>query len=363
MSNKYNKKIIIATGGTGGHIFPAYSLAKHFLEKDINVEIISDKRGLRYLRDIEDVKIIKIGSSTIFQKNILKSLSSIFLILFSFFKSIFYLVFNRPNLIFGMGGYSSFTVCIASKILNIPFIIYENNLHIGKTNKYLLPFAKKILVSNKELSGVPKKYNGKVIQIGNIIRKEIINHSKNVNLDAIDKKLSILILGGSQAAKVFAEVLPYIFQECKNSGISFKLYQQCLPEQNDFLNKFYNKINIQFEIFNYSKNILDYFSKANLAITRSGSSMLAELINVKIPFISVPLPSAADNHQYKNAIFYEKKQFCYLIEEKDLKNNLFKLIKKINNDKSLLKNMILKQQQFSDKLVYERIDEQLVGLI
>ena len=113
---------------------------------------------------------------------------------------------------------------------------------------------------------MPKKYNGKVIQIGNIIRKEIINHSKNVNLDAIDKKLSILILGGSQAAKVFAEVLPYIFQECKNSGISFKLYQQCLPEQNDFLNKFYNKINIQFEIFNYSKNILDYFSKANLGI-------------------------------------------------------------------------------------------------
>ena len=71
MNNKI-KKIIIATGGTGGHVFPAYSLAKHFLENKINVEIISDKRGLKYLQDYNDIKVIKINSSTIFKKNIFK---------------------------------------------------------------------------------------------------------------------------------------------------------------------------------------------------------------------------------------------------------------------------------------------------
>ena len=74
-----------------------------------------------------------------------------------------------------MGGYSSFPVCVAATILRIKFVIYENNLIIGKANKYLLPFTKKIFVSYKDLEGIPKKYNNKVVEIGNIIREKIIN--------------------------------------------------------------------------------------------------------------------------------------------------------------------------------------------
>ena len=87
--------------------------------------------------------------------------------------------------------------------------------------------------------------------------------------------------------------------------------------------------------------------------------MLAELVNVKIPFISVPLPSSADNHQLKNAIYYEKNEYSYLIEEKDLNIKLFKLIKKINEKRSLLSQMVSKQRQYSDKSVYENIDKQV----
>ena len=99
-----------------------------------------------------------------------------------------------------MGGYSSFPVCIAASILRIPFIIYENNLYLGKANRYLLPFAKKIFVSYKELEGIPKKFNNKICVTGNIIRKEILNFRSNNNPN--DTKLRILILGGSQAAKI-----------------------------------------------------------------------------------------------------------------------------------------------------------------
>ena len=111
------KKIVIATGGTGGHVFPAYSLAKHFVDKKIEVEIISDKRGLRYLKDYHDVKVVEITSSTIFKKNIFQLLSSILIIVYSIFRSLIFLLMNKPNLVFGMGGYSSFPVCIAAKIL------------------------------------------------------------------------------------------------------------------------------------------------------------------------------------------------------------------------------------------------------
>ncbi len=361
MNNK--KKIIIATGGTGGHIFPAYSLAKHFIDNHINVEILSDKRGLRYLKYYKDIKVAKITSATIFQKNFFKLIISIAVISYSFLKSVIYLIFNRPNLVFGMGGYSSFPVCIAARILNIPFIVYENNLSIGKTNRYLLPYCNKIFVSNNELKGIPEKYEKKICEIGNIIRKEILNFQANTEINLKDEKLSILILGGSQAAKIFAEELPEIFKKCKEAKISFKIYQQCLPEQNKLLIKFYKKLNIEFEIFNFTQEIISYFSKVNLAITRSGSSMLAELVNVKIPFISVPLPTSADNHQLKNAIYYEKKEYSYLIEEKNLNRKLFLLIKQISDNKSLLNRMIKKQKEYSDKEVYKKIDEQIIKMI
>ena len=129
------------------------------------------------------------------------------------------------------------------------------------------------------------------------------------------------------------------------------------------MTSFYEDLNIDFEVFNFTNNILDYFSKINLAITRSGSSMLAELINARIPFISVPLPSSADDHQLKNAIHYEKNGYSYLIEEKDLNKKLFQLIKKINEDTSLLSQIISKQRQYSDKSVYENIDKQVEKII
>ena len=358
MKNKI-EKIIIATGGTGGHVFPAYSLAQHFIKTKINVEIISDKRGLKYLKDAHDLKIIELLSTRIYTKNVFKFFFSIFTIMYSILRSIIYLFNNRPNLVFGMGGYSSFPVCIAAKILKIPFIIYENNLHIGKANRYLIPFAKKIFVSYEELEGISKKYQTKICKIGNIIRHEILNYKAKDSLDLNDKKLKILVLGGSQAAKIFAEKLPEIFKDCYKAKITLEVYQQCLPEQNKFLNSFYKNLNINFKIFNFSENILEYFSKVNLAITRSGSSMLAELTNAKIPFISVPLPSSADNHQLKNAIYYEKKGYSYLIEEKKLDIKLFVLLKRIHANLSVLSSMIQKQRQYSDKTVYENIDKKI----
>ena len=279
--NSKLKNIIIATGGTGGHIFPACSLAKHLIDKKINVKLISDKRGMRYLKEYPNLNIIQITSSTISKKNFFKFCISSLIILYSIFRSIILLSFNRVNLVFGMGGYSSFPICIAAKILRVPFVIYENNLHIGKANKFLLPFAKKAFVSHIDLEGVSHKYMNKLCEIGNII----------------------------------------------------------------------------------SNNILKYFSKINLAITRSGSSMLAELINLKIPFIAIPLPTSADNHQLKNAIYYEKNDYSYLIEEKDLSKKLFKLIKLIHEDRSLLDQIINKQSKYSDRLVYENIDNEIKKII
>ncbi len=360
--NKKINKIIIATGGTGGHVIPAYCLAKHLVEKKINVEIISDKRGLKYLENSKEIKVNQIISTSVFKKNIFKTLFSFLVIIFSFFKSLIFLIKSRPNLVIGMGGYSSFAFCIASWIVKVPIIIYENNLYLGKSNKYLLPFASKLLVSNSELEGVEEKFRYKICIVGNILRKEVFNFKTNQKKENSDEKLKILILGGSQAAKVFGEKLPHIFSECSSKKIALKIYQQCLPHQNDFLEDFYKKKRIDFHLFNFENNIFKYFDKIDFAITRSGSSMLAELLNAQIPFISIPLPSSADNHQLKNAIYYEKKGYSFLIEEKFLKEKLINLIKIINDDKQLLNKIKDKQIKHSDKSVYENIDREINNL-
>ena len=213
------QKILIATGGTGGHIFPAYSLANK-LEANYNVVLTTDTRGLNYLKDYKNLNIIEIPSSPLKKKNVFTLIYSILIISFSIFKSLLFLLISRPKIIFGMGGYASFPVCVAATILRIKFVIYENNLVIGKANKYLLPFSKKIFVSYKELEGIAEKYNEKIFVIGNIIRDEIIR-SKKTNIKTNEfQRMSILVLGGSQAAKIFADELPPIFEKLKKKRTS-----------------------------------------------------------------------------------------------------------------------------------------------
>ena len=358
-----NNKILIATGGTGGHVFPAYSLANYLRKNNYKVKITIDKRGFKYLKNYKNLNLIKIPSSPLIEENILKLLFSVFIILFSTLRSLIFLLFNRPSIVIGMGGYSSFPVCIAALILRIKFVIYENNLIIGKSNKYLLPFAKKIFVSYKDLEGIAEKYKDKIFEVGNIVREEIINSKiKNSQKYRFDK-MQILVLGGSQAAKVFADKLPQIFKKFKNFEIPIKIYQQCQNSQNDQLSVFYTKAKIDHEIFNFTNKIIDYYSNANLVITRSGASVLGELINIKIPFITIPLPTAADNHQFKNASYYKKKGYGYLIEEKDINDQLYDLIESIFKDNSLIKKILANQSQYSDKNIFKIINTHIEKII
>ena len=357
------KKILIATGGTGGHIFPALSLAKNLIKKNYDIILTTDKRGLKYLSDINEINVKKITSSPLVKKNIFTLIYSVLLICYSTMKSLFFLYVNRPHIIIGMGGYSSFPVCIAAIILRIKFITYENNLIIGKANRYLLHFAEKIFVSYKDLEGIEEKNKKKVIVVGNIIREEIIELNNYAELKNKFDIIKILVLGGSQGAKIFAEKLPKVFKDLKESGIPLMVHQQCQPNQEDELSKFYKNENIKFEIFNFTNKITDYYSKSNIVITRSGASALGELINVKIPLITIPLPTSADNHQYKNAKFYEKKGMCFFLEEKNISEDLYKLICSNFKDNTKFNDIISSQRQYSDKDVFNKLNFNIEKII
>ena len=220
--------IIIATGGTGGHMFPSISLAK-FLNKDHKVEIFTDERGFKYLENDRNIKVKKIISTRVFDKNFFYVLGGIIKLLFSIISSFKLLIEHKPKIIIGMGGYSSFAVCIAGFFLNIPILIYENNLIIGRSNKLLLPFSKKILVSTNSITGIDKKYQKKIFFTGFLLRENILNLKKNSEINRGD--LSILIIGGSQSAKAFGDQIPSVIKKCHEKGLKFNVYQQCLDFQ------------------------------------------------------------------------------------------------------------------------------------
>jgi UDP-N-acetylglucosamine--N-acetylmuramyl-(pentapeptide) pyrophosphoryl-undecaprenol N-acetylglucosamine transferase len=128
------------------------------------------------------------------------------------------------------------------------------------------------------------------------------------------------------------------------------------------LDKIYKNLNFDFELFNFTNNISEYYSKTELVITRSGSSVTAELINCNIPFISIPYPYAADDHQDKNATYFEKKGYSFSVKEVDIKKKLFSLIKSFYKNKKLLDKMSEEQKKHSDKEVFIKIDKVIENL-
>ena len=357
------KKIIFSSGGTGGHIFPALNLMEHFYDKGYQVVLVTDPRGSNFLQENNKFKSYIIKTDTPFNKSFIKKILVFLKIIISIIKSILILKKEKPNLVIGFGGYVSFPISFMSKFFNIPLVIYENNIIMGKANKRLLSFSKKILLGSKIIDSSIKKYENKLHVVGNILKKEIINFSKkSKKID--DKIFSILILGGSQGAKVFGNVVPKTIKMLKDKGFNIEVNQQCIKDQNEYLINYYNKYGIKNNIFNFIPNLIDLYSLTDLAITRCGASSTAELLYTQIPFIAIPYPHSADNHQYLNAKYYENKGCCWIINQDSFnEKNLFDLITSIFKDKNKLKNIQNKMKENITDNVYNKIEGLIKELI
>ena len=358
-----SKKIIFTGGGTGGHIFPAINLMKHFFNKKYEVLLVTDIRGSSFMNNYTNfnVRILKTGTPT--NKNLFKKIISYFLILYSIVKSLIILKKEKPDLIFGFGGYVSFPISFASKFLNLPLIIYENNMVLGRANKYLSSFSKKILLAKEITKNFPEKNKDKTHIVGSILEKNIINLT-NIKKNNDKKNFSILVLGGSQGAEIFGKVIPNVIKMIKDNGYEIEINQQCTMDQKKYLTDFYEKNNITNYIFEFESDILKLAQSSNLAISRCGASTTAELVHTFTPFIAVPLPNSIDNHQYLNAKYYEDAGCCWLLEQSNFNaKNLFDLIIKNIKDKKRLENIQNNMKKNSNKNVYINIENQIKDFI
>ena len=356
-----NKKIIFAAGGTGGHIIPTINLMKHFSERGYEVLLVTDKRGEVFTKNYSKFKTYLLRTGTPTNKNFIKKIISYFVIFFSVIHSIIILKKEKPDLVIGLGGYVSFPISFTSKFFNLPLVIYECNIVLGRTNKYLLQIAKKIFLAHN-IQNFPEKYKNKSYETGTILDKKIIN---NFNFkEKANNNLSILVLGGSQGAEIFGRIVPTVIKKIKDKGYNIEINQQCTQNQKKELEDYYKKNSIKNYLFEFDPNILKLTSSSHLAISRCGASTIAELAHTFTPFIAIPLLNSIDNHQYLNAKFYESLGCCWILEEKNFNTeNLFNLIIDIIKDKNKLTNMKSNMKKISNNLVYEKIESQIIKLI
>jgi len=358
--NKLNYKstIIIATGGTGGHVAPALSIIDKLI--DHNLIIITDIRGEAFFKkfynnedkiiDTNDFnhQLIVHNITSPNNKGLINKLKSLFQILFSTIKCLNLFIIKKPQIIIGFGGYSSVTPLIAAKFLRIPIIIHEQNAVLGRANRFLSKFANILALSFKDTKFNKNYY--KSIFTGNPVREEfnIIGKLK-YNPPEQGKQFSILIMGGSLGASFFSDKIPTIL--C-SLPIELKkrltVFHQVKEEEIINVKKLYGKNKINSEVKSFFEDVFTQFKKAHLIITRSGGSSIAEILAANRPTIFIPLPTALDNHQEENAKYIVKNKGGWLLDQNKTSPKLFKeFLKDLIENPKILKDASIQIKKIS----------------
>ncbi|MDA7688879.1 UDP-N-acetylglucosamine--N-acetylmuramyl-(pentapeptide) pyrophosphoryl-undecaprenol N-acetylglucosamine transferase [Candidatus Pelagibacter sp.] len=352
-----NKKILISTGGSGGHVIPATIIYKH-LENNFDVSITSDFRGVKFLN--KDEYNLKIFNVKPISKNLLIMPFDFLLVIISIFKSISFLRKNKINILISTGGYMSLPLCIGAKILNIKLLLFEPNMVLGRSNKFFISYCQKIFCYSNNVKKFPHKFKNKIKVIPALLRKNFYDkRDSNNTLDIIN----LLIIGGSQGAKIFDDLVKNAIIELSKK-YKLKIYQQTSSINFESFKKTYENNNINCELFNFNDDVINFMHKTDLCITRAGASTLAELNFTEIPYLAIPLPTAKDNHQFENAYFYNKLGFNWLLNQKEINEKILlnKLINIIDNKEEYLakkKNM----KDFNYENTWNNINLKIISVI
>lgn len=317
-------KIAITAGGTGGHIFPALAIINKIKSHDKNSKFLYFGTTDRMEKDIipeKGIPYIGIQMKGLNRKNILKNITVLKIYLAAIKKAEVELKKFKPDIVIGVGGYITAPVLVAANHLGIKTIIHEQNSIPGVSNKLLSHFVNKICVSFKESETYfPKK---KTIYTGNPRSEEILSMEKGKREDfGFNRKSKFIILvmgslGSLTMTKKMKELIP---------SFKDKDYQVLVVTGKNYYDDYKDvktPTNVKIVPFYDAK----YMKDADLIITRSGASTIAEVTALLLPSIMIPSPYVTHNHQYKNAKALEDKKACKILEEKDFcKENLLSLI-------------------------------------
>ena len=332
-----NKKVIVAAGGTGGHIIPAISIAKELAKEGVQVLFIGNRNSMEQKLAIKhDIEFAEINVQKFYRKLTFAHFKFPFKLIKSIIDSKKIIREFKPDAFLGTGGFVSGPVGYAAHLLKVPIFLQEQNSYPGATTKILSKYATKVFLGNHDaIKYLPKKiavYSGNPINQNAVTEKNTIDFEK-LGLKADTKK--IFLFGGSQGSVVLNNAFFPIIDEILKRGFEI-IWQVGKFSFNEFYPKIKNTKGVY--AFDFTNEIGKIYNSVDLAIARAGALSLAELETKKIPAILIPLPSAAENHQYFNALELKDKKVAEIIEQKDLnseilRDTIFKMLDKIDEIK------------------------------
>jgi len=345
-------KLIVAGGGTGGHLFPGIAIAEEFLERDPanQVLFVGTERGIESRAvPAAGYELELISAAGIRGKGSLSQLKAVAMMIYGYSQSRKVLKRFKPDLVLGVGGYASLPMVLAARGMQIPAFIHEQNAIPGMTNKLLAKVATQVFITLEE-SG---KYfpKDKILLTGNPLRKQILDtvgsrvkgQESGEHPDRIPGSLDpapcfhLFIFGGSQGAHAINTAIIEALPALKQTGVRLAITHQTGEKDYQEVAGAYRSAGVEATVTPFISDMASEYAKADLIICRAGATTIAEATACGKPCLFIPFPHAVDDHQRRNAEALLKMSACFMILEQELKgDHLAATIRElINNPETL----------------------------
>ena len=310
-----SQRILLAAGGTGGHLFPAEALAGALLGRGFSVDLVTDERGTGFAGKLASVPVHRIASGGIAGKGVASRARNSLRLMLGVFQSRNLLKRLKPSVAVGFGGYPSLPPILAAQWGRIRTVVHEQNAVAGRANRLLMKRANRVALSFDAVRHTEQLAAGKKIVTGNPVRAAI-SAIGSYTAPAVDGPLHLLVFGGSQGARVFGRVTPpaiaLLPEELRRR---LKLVQQVRREDVETVTRSYREMGLDAELNPFFKDMPARYEWAHLVICRSGASSVAEIEASGRPALMIPLPNSIDDHQRANARSLSEQDAGWVLDE------------------------------------------------
>jgi UDP-N-acetylglucosamine--N-acetylmuramyl-(pentapeptide) pyrophosphoryl-undecaprenol N-acetylglucosamine transferase len=312
--------VMLAAGGTGGHLFPAFALAEELRSRGIAVDLITDMRGDRYGSGFPARNVYKVPAATLAGRSPVDAAKTAWALASGTRAAHKILGHVRPAVVVGFGGYPTFPPLVAARMRGIATVLHEQNAVLGRANRMLAKRVTGIATSFERTKYLNGDLTAKARCTGNPVRQSVITAAAQPYAAPLaDGEFLILVFGGSQGARYFSETLPPALAALQaDTRQRIRVTQQAREEDVEGVRAAFAASGIVANVASFFGDLPHRMAQAHLVIGRAGASTVAELAVVGRPSILVPLPHALDNDQLNNALRLAESGGCWCIEQKTL---------------------------------------------
>jgi UDP-N-acetylglucosamine--N-acetylmuramyl-(pentapeptide) pyrophosphoryl-undecaprenol N-acetylglucosamine transferase len=301
------KLVVLAAGGTGGHLFPAEALSHALHAQGARVVLMTDTRAAEFAGNFPAEAVHAVPAATPSGRSPMAMAKSLITLGSGVLAARRILKQLKPDIVVGFGGYPTVPPVLGASLAGVITLIHEQNAVIGRANRFLSGRVRTIATGFAEVGGLSAAATAKCVQVGNPVRPAVIDAAQATYDWPGGEPLTLLVFGGSQGARIMADVVPPAIQLLSDAERArLVIVQQTRAEDEERVHGIYARLGVKAELAPFFKDLPTRMAKAHLVVARSGASTVAELTVIGRPAILVPLPGALDQDQAANAAVLEQ---------------------------------------------------------